>query len=254
MVSVYRSPIDEDVEVIQSNFEDNEFLDESYKKILRDLIYQDPNSFRIYTLGLWGLVQRRIFTNYRIIPQLPDLSVSGGHWAYGLDFGLVNPSAIVKVHALGDKFYLEEKLYKSNQTNSDLIEFFSHEPRGDIYGDPTSKMLIEEIRRAGYSAFEGHKGVKETIDLLQRFELLIPQSSVNLIKEINSYQWKQTKDGNILPEPIKYADHALDAVRYAAWGLTERWGMATQRAGDVPVIKTLRFSGIRNLGRRMVRV
>lgn len=249
MVTITRSSIAPSVEIIHSTFEDNSYLDEDYKKILRDLFFQDSNAYSVYTLGLWGLVQRRIFTKYKIIPELPELS--GGHQAYGLDFGLVNPSAVVKVYTLGDKIYAEEKLYKSNLTNSDLIEFFSHQERGDIYGDPTSKMLIEEIRRAGYSAFEGHKGVKETIDLCQRFEIIIPQSSTNLIKEIHSYQWKQNKDGTILPEPVKYNDHGIDALRYAVWGLVERFGQATSRAFNTKPISTLRFAGIRNLGRRI---
>lgn len=249
MPTVTKSPVDEDVEIIHSTFEDNQFLDGNYKKILGDLISQDENAYRVYCLGEWGLVQRRIFTKYKIVPQLPELD--GGHWAYGLDFGLVNPTAVVKVYALGAQFHIEEKLYKTNLTNSDIIEFFSHHPRGDIYGDPTSKMLIEEIRRAGYSAFDGHKGVKETIDLMQRFEIVIPQTSLNLIKEIHSYQWKQMKDGTILTEPVKFNDHAIDAARYAAWGLIERFGQATNRSFNTKPLSTLRFSGIRNIGKRI---
>ena len=239
MVTIVKSPVDPDVEVIYSDFSDNPFLDINYIKILKDLINQDENSYRIYTLGQWGLVQRRIFTNYKIIPELP--LIDGGHWAYGLDFGLVNPTAIVKVHLLGNRFYLEERLYKTNLTNADIIEFFSHEAKGDIYGDPSSKMMIEEIRRAGFSAYEGHKGVKESIDLMQRQELLIPQSSSNLIKEINSYQWKTNKEGAVLPEPVKWNDHAIDAARYAIWGITERYGFPTQRPHSSASISTLTF-------------
>ena len=244
MVTIVKSPVDPDVEVIYSDFSDNPFLDVNYVKILKDLINQDDNAYRIYTLGQWGLVQRRIFTNYKIIPQMPQ--IEGGHWAYGLDFGLVNPSAIVKVTMLGDKFYCEERLYKSGLTNSDIIEFFSHEAKGDIFGDPTSKMMIEEIRRAGFSAFEGHKGVKETIDLAQRYELLIPQGSTNLIKEINSYQWKTNKAGDVLMEPVKFNDHAVDALRYAIWGLVTRFGFATQRQSNSESIQTLNFGNVVN--------
>ncbi len=255
MVTVIKSPIDSDVEIIQSNFEDNPYLDSNYVKILQDLLVQDENSYRIFTLGQWGLVQRRIYTNYKVIPQLPE--IDGGHWAYGLDFGLVNPSAIVKVHMLANRFYCEERLYKSNLTNADIIEFFSHEAKGDIYGDPSSKMMIEEIRRAGFGAYEGHKGVKEGIDLCQRQELLIPQNSKNLIKEINSYQWKTDKAGNILPEPVKFNDHAVDAMRYAIWGLTERFGFATRRPTKSEPIRSLNFGsmpGIDFSGKRGVHV
>ena len=218
-----------DVEVIHSTFEDNPFLDNAYIKIITDLINQDENFYKIYALGEWGLLQRRIYTNFKVIPQLPE--ITEGQWAYGLDFGLVNPSAVVKVIRYDDKFYLDERLYKTNLTNKDIIEFFSHEEKGDIYADPSAKQMIEEIFRAGFNAYEAHKDVKDGIDLCQRQKLNIPESSVNLIKEIQSYQWKEDKDGNVLSEPVKFNDHLMDAMRYAIYGITERFGFPTARPG-----------------------
>ena len=239
-----RAAHEEDVEVIKSNFMDNPYLDDSYKKVLTDLINQDENFYRIYALGEWGMVQRRIYTNFTVVPALPQMK--NAHWAYGLDFGQVNPSCIIRAINHDDKFYIEECLYESGLTNSDLIEAFSHLERGDIYGDPSAKMMITEIRRAGYSAHEGHKGVKESIDLCQRQTLYVPESSTNLIKELQSYQWRADKDGNILSEPIKYNDHAVDAMRYAVWGITERFGFATQRPRSTEPIKSLSFGKLGN--------
>jgi len=218
-----------DVEVIHSTYQNNKFLTEDYVKSITDLINQDANFYKIYALGEWGLLQRRIYTNYKVIPQLPE--ITEGQWAYGLDFGLVNPSAIVKVYRLEDKFYLEERLYKTGLTNKDIIEFFTHEERGDIYADPSAKQMIEEICRAGFNCYEAHKNVKDGIDLCQRQTLYIPESSVNIIKEIQAYQWKVDKDGNVLPEPIKFNDHCMDDIRYAIYGLTERFGFPTARPG-----------------------
>ena len=219
-----------DVEVIKSTFLDNPFLTKQYIKTITDLIDQDENAYRVYALGEWGLLQRRIYTNYKLIDYLPDMKEA--KWCYGLDFGLVNPSALLKVYLLNGQFYLEERLYRSGMTNADIIEFLSHEERGDIYGDPTEKQMIEEIFRAGYNAYEGHRAVKEGIDLSQRQTLHIPKDSPNLIKEIDSYQWKEDKNGNVLPEPVKFNDHLIDCMRYAIWGITERYGFATARPGD----------------------
>ena len=239
MATIRKSPLDPDVDIIWSTYEDNPFLNAAYIKSLKELVNQDANFYNVYTLGLWGLVQRRIYTNYKIIPELPQMEYA--HWGYGLDFGLVSPSAVIKVSLYQDKVYVEERLYKAGLTNTDIIEFFSHEPKGDIWGDPTSKMMIEEIRRAGYPAFEGHKGVKESIDLCQRQTLYIPQTSVNLIRELQSYQWKVDKEGHAMPEPIKFRDHALDAMRYVVWGLTARFGFATQRPRASQPIRSLTF-------------
>ena len=220
---------EEDVKVMKSTFLDNPFLSPAYIKTITDLINQDENAYRVYALGEWGLLQRRIYTNYKLIDSLPDMKEA--KWVYGLDFGLVNPSALIKVYELDHQFYLEERLYKPGLTNSDIIEFLSHEQRGDIYADPTEKQMIEEIVRAGYNAYEGHKEVKAGIDICQRQTLNIPKSSVNLIKEIDSYQWKEDKNGNVLPEPVKFNDHLIDAMRYAIYGITERYGFATAMPG-----------------------
>lgn len=237
-----------DVEVIKSTYLDNPYLSEEFVCFLTDLINQDENSYRVYVLGEWGLLEGKIYTNYKVIPELPIMP--GAKWCYGLDFGLVNPSAVVKVYILGDSFYVEERFYETGKTNADIIEFFSHEDRGDIYADPTEKMMITEIQRAGYSAFEGHKRVKEGIDLCQRQTLFIPQSSTHLIKEIQNYHWMKDKNSTggeaFLPEPVKFNDHLVDAMRYAVWGITSRFGFATARPHSTEPIKSLTFGDEKN--------
>ena len=234
-----------DVEVIHSTYEDNPYLSAAYKKSLLDLINQDENAYRIYVLGEWGKLEGKIYTNYSVIPELPLME--GAKWAYGLDFGLINPTAIVKVYLYNDKFYVEERLYQTNLTNADIIEFFSHEKLGDIHADPSAKQSIAEIRRAGYMAFESIKDVKAGIDLCKRQTIYIPQESSNLITEIQNYHWKKDRtaigDRVFLPEPVKYKDHALDAMRYAIWGLASRFGFATQRPSNIGPIKSLTFAG-----------
>lgn len=234
-----RASKERDVEVVHSTFEDNPFLSKEYINTLLELINQDENFYRVYTLGEWGLFEGKVYNNYTVIPEMP--AMESAKWSYGLDFGLVNPSTLIKVYLFQDRFYVEEKLYRAGMTNSDIIEFLSHQERGDIYGDPSAKQMLEEIRRAGYPAFEGYKGVKEGIDLCQRQKLYIPESSQHLLKEIRNYAWKKDKEGHFLPEPVKYEDHCVDAMRYAIWGITERFGFATQRPRSSEPIKTLTF-------------
>lgn len=221
---------EEDVEVIHSTYKDNPFLSQDYVRMLENSINEDENFYRVYVLGEWGKLENLIYRNYRVSPELPEMD--GAKWAYGLDFGLVNPSAVVKVYLLNDKFYLEERLYKTGLTNSDIIEFFTHEEKGDIFADPSAKQMIEEIFRANLNCYEAFKDVKAGIDLCQRQTLTIPESSDNLIKEIRGYHWRKDKEGNILSEPVKLHDHLMDAMRYAIFGITERYGFATLRPGD----------------------
>ncbi len=238
------------VKVIKSSYKDNPFLSPEYIKSLQDLINQDENFYRVYALGEWGRLSRLIFTNYKIITELPDMKEA--KYAYGLDFGLVNASALIKVYLLNGSWYLEERMYQSNLTNSDIIERLSHETRGEIYGDPSSKILIEEIRRAGYDAYEGHKGVNESIDLMKRQPLFITQESTNLIREIRHYQWKPDPNGDgttSLSEPVKYDDHGVDASRYCIWGMTQRYGFATAMPIASESIRSLHFNRVRQVAR-----
>jgi len=37
------------------------------------------------------------------------------------------------------------------------------------------------------------------------------------IKEIKGYKYKETSKGEVLDEPVKFMDHAMDALRYAVY-------------------------------------
>ena len=223
---------EDDVEVIHSTYKDNPFLDRGYKKILLDLINQDENYYRVYTLGEWGKLENLVYRKYRMVDEMPKEYQA---MAYGLDFGFVNPSAVVKVCLCeGNEVFVEEKLYRPKMTNPDIIEFFSHQERGDIYADPTELQMIEEIRRADLNIYPADKDVRLGIDLCKRQTLNITKQSVNLTKEIGGYQHKVDSNGNVLEEPVKYNDHLMDAIRYAVFGIVARMGFSTVKSsGDV---------------------
>jgi PBSX family phage terminase large subunit len=234
----------EGVEFIHSTYKDNPYLDKEYIKSLESLITQDENYYRVYVLGEWGRLENLILTKYTQVDQLPQ----GCMWSYGLDFGYTRPTALVKVGQHEGKLYLEERIYKEKLTNSDLIELLSHEERADIYADSAEPQRIEEIRRAGYSVFPANKDVRFGIDLLKRQMLHITKSSANLLKEIRGYQYKKDKDGRVLEEPVKWNDHCLDAARYSAAGLVERYGSAVARGGSrgYEAFSTLSWGGTSN--------
>jgi len=215
---------EDDVEVIHSTYKDNPFLSEDYKNGLLSKIDKDDNYYRVYVLGEWGKLEHLIYRDYDIVDSLPSEYQA---MAYGLDFGFVNPTAFIKVCLIDNDIYLDERLYKSQITNSDFIELLSHEERGDIYADRNELQRIEEISRAGYTAYPGEKDVKMGIDLCSRHKLHITKDSANFIKEIRGYQRKVDKNGTVLEDPVKYNDHLMDAMRFGVYGLVSRFGFAT---------------------------
>lgn len=224
--------IDKDPSVIthHSTFQDNPFLSREYIKTLTNLINEDENYYRVYALGEWGRLENLVYRNWQVVDYLPQ-----GKFCYGMDFGFVNPSVIVKVVLAEDgQLYIDERLYKTGITISDMIEHMTHEDRGDIYADPSAKQTVEEIKKAGWNCFEAEKDVKHMIDLCKRQKLNITKDSPNIIKEIRGYRYKQDKNGVVLDEPVKFNDHACDAFRYAIYGMVMRFGYATSRPVTVP--------------------
>jgi phage terminase large subunit len=105
-------------------------------------------------------------------------------------------------------------------TNGDLIERIQgiiFNKSSCIYADSAEPDRIEEIKRAGFNILPADKSVKDGIDLMKRLQLKISKSSSNIIKEIRAYSWKKDKDKNVLDEPVKFKDHAMDAIRYAVF-------------------------------------
>ena len=191
---------------------------------------KDPNWWKVYGLGELGHLENLIWPNFEIVPELPA-RCDWGPWAYGVDFGFVNPTAVVKVVTSGGKFYWDECLYAPRLTNSDIIERLTHEERADLYCDAAEPARIEELNRAGWTAWPANKDVKMGLDLVRRQSLYITKRSVAGLKEVRNYCRKKDRDGNVLEEPLKLNDHFCDGGRYGSMGVTERFGFATAVGG-----------------------
>ena len=92
----------------------------------------------------------------------------------------------------------------------------------EIFCDNAEPKTIEELIRAGFNAKPADKDVTEGIRKVKSMPLYITERSVNILKEIRSYKWKSDKDGRAIKdkdrdEPVKFMDHAMDAIRYAVF-------------------------------------
>lgn len=204
----------DDAAIHHSTYKDNiRFLSPEYISELENLINQDQNYYRIYALGEPGVLENVIYRNYEIVDDYP----AAGDQYFGLDFGFNNPSALVQVTERDQQIYIRELLYKSGLTNADLISILREIlPDGAlIYADAAEPARIQEIRNAGYNIHPADKSVLDGIDAVKRHRLFIHQDSQNLIAEIRGYSYRTDKNGRVLEEPVKFRDHAMDALRYA---------------------------------------
>jgi len=183
---------------------------ESYKDL------PDQFMWKVYGLGQRGASAELIYTNYKVVDKLPE----GGDVIFGLDFGYNNPSALVKLVHYDGEIYMEEIIYQTKLTTNDLADRLKslNIPRGTpIYCDAAEPKSIEELFRMGVNAKPAAKDVYAGILFMKSKAMYVTANSKNLIAELQSYKWKKNKNDEIMEEPVKESDHALDAARYAAF-------------------------------------
>lgn len=178
------------------------------------------NWCRVYVDGEIGNLQGSVFENWSQCDEIPK---DAEFISYGMDFGFTNdPSTLIAVYRYNNELYLDELIYQTKLTNSDLIaklkelNVYQHQM---IVADSAEPKSIEDIRRAGFridGAKKGADSIRNSIDTLQAYKLCVSKRSLNLIKELRNYKWVTDKDGKSTSQPIDNYNHAIDAIRYVA--------------------------------------
>lgn len=201
--------------LIKSTYKDNPFLSKEQIDEIEGLINADENYYKIYALGEKPTPHTRVYTHYKLYSHPLDKNIP---FVYGLDFGFNHPTVLVKVYHENNKLYVEEIIYQSGLTSSDLIKLMKElniEKNVNIYCDSARPEIIEDLKRSGFKAVPANKSIKEGIDFIKSKELFININSTNTIKELKLYSYRTIND-KITDEVIKLNDDAMDAMRYAA--------------------------------------
>jgi phage terminase large subunit len=217
---------DSDTDFVVLTYKDNEALDKSIVKEIEKAKEKAltstywANWWSVYGLGNIGSLQGTIFNNWQQCDKIPT---DAEFIAYGMDFGFTNdPTTLISVYRYNGEIYLNELIYQTKLTNSDLIARLKElgiKPHEIIVADSAEPKSIEDLRRAQFrieGAKKGADSIRNSIDTLQAFKLNITKSSINLIKELRNYRWVTDKDGKATSQPIDNYDHAIDAIRYVA--------------------------------------
>jgi len=211
-----------DITKLRTTYKDNIYIleDKAYIKLLESY---KGNTRIVYTLGQYGKLENAIYMNWEMIDddKFPDYDEP----IYGLDFGFINPQCLVKliVDTERKEIYLHEEIYKRHQTIPELVAEMEKLGLKDkrIIADSEAPEKIEELKNYGYYYIEGSlkgKGsVIAGIDYINQYKIYITKSSTNIKKEIEGYQRRKDRDGNVLEEPEKGMDHAMDAFRYPVY-------------------------------------
>lgn len=204
---------------LRTTYKHNKYIDKEYIARLQELKEQNIDYYNIYVLGIWGVLHEVVYHPFIPCNSMPK---SIDETFYGLDFGFNVPTALVRVCVRDAIFYVEELIYETHLTNSQLInklKMLDIDKSDYIYCDSAEPDRIEEIHGAGFNAHPSDKSIKDGIDYIKSIHSSIRsyKGNTNLNKEILSYCYKKDKNGKVLDEVVKDKDHALDALRYALY-------------------------------------
>ena len=217
---LYELPKDESI-LIKSTYRDNPFLPESIKLQIEDLKRTDEALYQIYALGEKATSKSNIYSNWSFVTHRPAKFVK---YVYGIDFGYNHPTALIRVYYCDNDIYIEPVIYESYLTTTMLIEKLGTlgiEQSVTILADYSRPEIIQEMNIAGYDVQNANKVVKKGIDNLKTFGVIC-QDDKAIRREYENYKWKKIGD-QILDEPVKLFDDAMDAIRYATTHIRQEY-------------------------------
>ena len=207
--------VKDDTTYIHTTYLDNiNHLDESFLNQVEQVKINNPNKFKHIIMGGWlNKAEGVVFTNWSIGEF--DNSIPN---VFGQDYGFsIDPSVLVNVAIDKTKkcIYVNECFCKQAMTTTDIeIENKRHANTKLIIGDSSEPRLIDELKRKGLNikgAVKGEGSVSGGIAMMQDYEIVVTETSLNIIKELNNYSWSDKKSGT----PIDAYNHTIDAIRYA---------------------------------------
>lgn len=178
------------------------------------------NKWRIYGLGITGLVDNRVYENWDKITE-EDYNNLPYPKYYGLDFGSTRPTALVEERYDGDEtFFTKQLLYMpSNRMSgsiSDTLTALGIDKRIPLICDSADPLEISALIANGFNAIPAIKGagsVEHGIRFISGKKQYYCETSLDLESEYENYEWEIVNGVN-LDRPIKKDDHLLDAKRY----------------------------------------
>mgnify|MGYP003646921225 FL=1 len=200
---------------IHTTYIDNlENLSESYIQQIENIRQRRPEKYKHQMLGGWlSKAEGVIFTNWKV-GQFKKVGVS----VYGQDFGFAtdeNTLCETNIDSTNKIIYLRECFYIKGLTTSQIADLnLKHAKTDLIVADSAEPRLIYEVKAKGCNivpSIKGQGSITYGISLLQDYDLIVDENSINLIKELNNYCWLERKSNT----PIDKWNHLIDAIRYS---------------------------------------
>lgn len=207
-----------------STYKDNPFLNAEYIEALDEMEHRNPQKYRVYGLGEWGIdAEGLVLQNWRTEEFDPMALASNGlEHRVGMDIGWVDKSAII--NSLYDRenktIYVFEEFYKSGCQLSELADAIRkmtiHKTK--IYVDAAEPRSIQYFKNEGINAAgcaKGKDSVKAGLMFLQDHLIVVHPRCENFIIELENFSYIKSKEtGQWTDKTTHEFSHAIDACRY----------------------------------------
>ena len=214
---------------IHSTYKDNPFLTIDYIEALEELQVRNPQKWRVYGLGEWGInTDGLVFTNWRKVDHIDAqaLAKEGLELRVGMDLGFIDPSTLLGSmwDKANNRIYVFDCFYKSGQQLDEVAaaakkkEWLNNHVK--IFMDSADARAIDYFRRQGFNAVPCLKGpgsVEARIMFLQNHEIIVAEDNCSaLIKELSNFSYVKDKHtGKYTEKTTHEYSHAIDGLGYA---------------------------------------
>lgn len=203
-----------DVTYIHTTYLDNyENLAESFIVDVERVKETNPNKYNHVVLGGWmDKAEGVVFTNWKIDKFNPNNLQT----IFGQDYGFtIDPTTLIEVAVdkLNKKIYCKEHYCQKGLITSQIAKRNTeYAGKGLIISDNAEPRLVSELKSYGLNIKAPKKeSIEYGVSLMQDYELVIDEGSINIVKELNNYVY-QDKGSKLYIDDF---NHCIDAIRYA---------------------------------------
>jgi Phage terminase large subunit len=182
--------------IVKANYTDNPWLPDELKVEIDYDQQRDTDKFEHVWLGEYQKHSNsRVFKNWRVEEfERPPGTVFhfGADWGYSVD-----PSVLVRCSIEGNILYIDYEAYMVGCEVTQLGELFNIIPESHnwwITADSARPEVIGHLQQHGFpklrASLKGKGSVKEGIQFLQAFDLIVHPRCRHIIDELTSYSYK----------------------------------------------------------------
>jgi len=210
--------------VVQCNYPDNPFFPKVLEQEVKADMERDFDKYQHVWMGEYEQSSRsRVFNNFKVKEfDFDDSEIES--YRFGSDFGFADdPTTLVRCFIKNRTLYIDQEAYMYHCEIDQLPDLFATIDRSDDYfitADSARPETISYLRNHGYPKItrskKGKGSIKEGVEFLKSFDIIIHPRCVETINEFNKYSYKVDKlTDEILPDIIDKFNHIIDALRYA---------------------------------------